>query len=56
VAQIEVGVQARQVVLLITVPGSGGEAYLTRVPLTPDEARDLVNGIGEAVKFLAGTG
>jgi hypothetical protein len=52
VARVEIGVQDRQVVLMITVPSGDGEAYLTRVPLAPDEAREVVNGIGEAVKFL----
>jgi hypothetical protein len=54
---IEVGVEGRRILLLITVPDADhpGEAYLTRVPLSADEAREVVNGLGEAIRFVAGS-
>jgi len=52
-ARIEVGVEGRQVVMLITVLAGDGDAYLTRVPLSADEARDLVNGLGESIRHVA---
>jgi hypothetical protein len=57
VTQLEVGVEGRQVVLLVTVPDPGGvTADQTRVPLSADEARDLCNGLGEAIRCVASGG
>jgi hypothetical protein len=56
VGQLEIGAQGGQVVILVTVRTGADEAEVLRLPLTADEARELVNGIGEAVLFLARAG
>jgi hypothetical protein len=54
-AQIEVGAQGGRIVLKVPVADPGGEtASVVTMPLTADEARDMVNGLGEAIKFLSG--
>jgi hypothetical protein len=47
----EVGTRDGQVVLILTVT-EGGAISATGVPMDPDEARALVNSLGEAIKDL----
>jgi hypothetical protein len=45
-------VAAGRVVLSVTVPCGDGSADRVTVPLTGDEAREVVNGLGEAIRYL----
>jgi hypothetical protein len=56
VTRIEVGAQDGQVVIFITVGDAAdpGTAQVARVPLSPDEARYLVNWVGEALVHIRG--
>jgi len=55
--QVEIGSEGGRVVLKITLPDPDGlTAEVVTVPLTLDEARSVVNGLMETIKFLSGSG